>query len=57
MARIMLTIDDRIYKELKKIAQGRGVKVATLIRAVIIPEWLETEKSKTRSPSKTKKGL
>jgi len=41
MVRLMLTLSDDIYKILKKISERRGISVQELIRASIIPEWLE----------------
>ena len=36
----MQTLDDIIYKELEKIAKKRGITIQELIRAVIVPEWI-----------------
>jgi len=36
----MQTLDDTIYKELDKIAKRRGISIQELIRAVIVPEWV-----------------
>jgi predicted DNA-binding ribbon-helix-helix protein len=36
----MQTLDDFIYKELEKIAKKRGITIQELIRAVIVPEWI-----------------
>jgi hypothetical protein len=36
----MQTLDDTIYKELEKIAKRRGISIQELIRAVIVPEWV-----------------
>ena len=36
----MQTLDDVIYKELEKIAKKRGITIQELIRAVIVPEWI-----------------
>jgi Ribbon-helix-helix protein, copG family len=36
----MQTLDDMIYRELEKIAKRRGITIQELIRAVIVPEWI-----------------
>jgi len=36
----MQTLDDLIYRELEKIAKRRGITIQELIRAVIVPEWI-----------------
>jgi len=36
----MQTLDDIIYRELEKIAKRRGITIQELIRAVIVPEWI-----------------
>ncbi len=36
----MQTLDDTIYRELEKIAKRRGITIQELIRAVIVPEWV-----------------
>ncbi len=38
--KFMQTLDDFIYKELEKIAKKRGITIQELIRAVIVPEWI-----------------
>lgn len=38
--KFMQTIDDEIFGFLRSSAEARGVKVQVLIRAVIIPEWV-----------------
>lgn len=39
--KFMQTLDLDIYSKLKRIAEQRGATVQELVRAVIIPEWLE----------------
>ena len=39
----MQTGGDEMFKELEKIASGKGIGVQTLLRAVIIPEWVQRE--------------
>ena len=41
MAKFMQTLDKAVYDTLKKIAQRKGINIQELIRAVIIPEWLD----------------
>lgn len=36
----MQTLEDTVYKELEKIAKRRGITIQELIRAVIVPEWV-----------------
>lgn len=42
--KILQTMDDSIYARLEKIAKKKGITVQELIRAVIIPSWLEEQK-------------
>ncbi|HJU13154.1 MAG TPA: ribbon-helix-helix protein, CopG family [Candidatus Nitrosotalea sp.] len=42
--KILQTMDEKIYARLEKIAKDRGITVQELIRAVIIPSWLEDQK-------------
>ncbi|MEO9307493.1 MAG: hypothetical protein ABI342_04170 [Nitrososphaera sp.] len=42
--KILQTMDDSIYDKLEKIAKRKGITVQELIRAVVIPTWLETQK-------------
>ena len=39
--KFMQTIGDEMFNELEKIANERGIRVQTLVRAVIIPEWVQ----------------
>jgi uncharacterized protein YbaP (TraB family) len=41
--KFMQTIGDEMFKELEEIANEKGIRVQTLIRAVIIPEWVQGE--------------
>ncbi len=36
----MQTLEDTVYRELEKIAKRRGITIQELIRAVIVPEWV-----------------
>lgn len=40
MPKFMQTLDDMIYRELEKVAKKRGITIQELIRAVIVPEWI-----------------
>jgi len=40
LPKFMQTLDDLIYRELEKIAKRRGITIQELIRAVIVPEWI-----------------
>ncbi len=40
--KFMQTIGDEMFKELEEIANEKGIRVQTLVRAVIIPEWVQT---------------
>jgi len=46
MPKFMQTLDKEIYEKLSKIAKQRGITIQELIRAVIIPEWLQLKKRK-----------
>ena len=41
--KFMQTIGDEMFKELERIADEKGIRVQTLLRAVIIPEWVQKE--------------
>jgi hypothetical protein len=41
--KFMQTIGDEMFKELEGIAGEKGIRVQTLLRAVIIPEWAQKE--------------
>jgi predicted DNA-binding ribbon-helix-helix protein len=42
MPKFMQTLDSEIYRKLEQVAKKRGITVQELIRAVIIPEWMQT---------------
>jgi len=45
--KFFMTVDDSIYQKIKKLATKKGITPQELIRAIIIPEWLEiTKKNK-----------
>src|SRR6267143_2931752 len=39
--KFMQTIGDEMFIELGKIADEKGIRVQTLLRAVVIPEWVQ----------------
>ncbi len=41
--KFMQTIGDEMFLELEKIADEKGIRVQTLLRAVVIPEWVQKE--------------
>jgi len=43
MPKFMMTLNAEIYSWLKQLAEKRGITVQELIRAVVIPDWLETK--------------
>jgi len=43
MPKFMQTLDDEIYRKLEQIAKQRGITVQELIRAIIIPDWLQSQ--------------
>ena len=40
LPKFMQTLEDTVYRELEKIAKRRGITIQELIRAVIVPEWV-----------------
>ena len=45
LPKFMQTLDDLIYRELEKMAKRRGITIQELIRAVIVPEWINGHNS------------
>jgi hypothetical protein len=45
--KFMQTIGDEMFIELEKIADEKGIKVQTLLRAVVIPEWVQNKDPST----------
>ncbi len=41
--KFMQTLNENIYRELERVADGRGVSIQGLIRAIIIPEWVSSQ--------------
>ena len=41
--KFMQTIGDEMFDELGRISREKGIRVQTLLRAVIIPEWVERQ--------------
>ena len=44
MKKFLQSIDDKVYGKLEKVAEKRGITVQELIRAVIIPDWLDKQR-------------
>jgi hypothetical protein len=47
----MQTLDTGVYKQLKTMAEERGITVQELLRALVVPDWLGSNK---RSHPQTK---
>ena len=41
--KFMQTIGEDMFSELERISREKGIRVQTLLRAVIIPEWVERQ--------------
>ena len=50
MTKFMQMIDPLVFAELEAIADGKGISVQELIRAIIIPEWLKMQRNRTIEP-------
>jgi hypothetical protein len=48
MPKFMQSLSQETYTKLEQIAKEKGINIQELIRAVIIPEWLETKKENKR---------
>ncbi len=56
LPKFMQTLDDMIYRELEKVAKKRGITIQELIRAVIVPDWINGHngvEAKDLNPSKS----
>jgi hypothetical protein len=45
--KFMQTVGDEMFTMLEKFAEEKGIRVQTLLRAVIIPEWMKRQKPST----------
>ncbi len=52
--KFMQTLDDMIYRELEKVARKRGITIQELIRAVIVPEWINGHNHDSKEPGSSK---
>lgn len=43
--KFMQTLDDQVFRALDKFARQRGVTIQGLIRAVIVPDWIESQEN------------
>jgi len=41
----MQTIGEEMFNELERISDEKGIRVQTLLRAIIIPEWAQRQKT------------
>jgi len=41
------TLDNQVHRDLSMLAEQRGITVQGLIRAVIVPEWVNSTENKT----------
>lgn len=48
MPKFMQSLSEENYNKLNQIAKGKGINIQDLIRAVIVPEWLEKQKEKKK---------
>ncbi|MCA2003979.1 MAG: hypothetical protein LDL06_04355 [Candidatus Nitrosotenuis sp.] len=44
LKKFLQTLDESVYAKLEKAAKKKGITVQELLRAVIIPNWLENQK-------------
>ena len=44
--KFLVTVDESIYRALEKEGKKRGYGVSTLVRTVIIPEWILAQQQK-----------
>jgi|SRR6267143_3753734 len=51
--KFMQTIGDEMFLELERIADEKGIRVQTLLRAVVIPEWVQRKEPSLDSRSNT----
>ncbi len=49
--KFMQTIGEKMFNELERISREKGIRVQTLLRAVIIPEWVHRQKL-SRNPER-----
>jgi hypothetical protein len=43
--KFMQTIGEEMFHELERISKEKGIRVQTLLRAVIIPEWVQEQRN------------
>ncbi|MEO9309463.1 MAG: hypothetical protein ABI337_04115 [Nitrososphaera sp.] len=41
MKKFLQTLDESVYAKLEKVAKKKGITIQELLRAIIIPDWLE----------------
>jgi len=52
--KFMQSLDPQVYGELRKIAKERGITMQELIRAVIVPDWMNKDRSRNAGGSPTR---
>ncbi len=53
--KFMQTIGEKMFNELERISNEKGIRVQNLLRAVIIPEWVQQQK-RSRNPERDQIG-
>jgi hypothetical protein len=39
----MVALDERVFLELRRVAQTRNITIQELLRAIVVPEWLRRD--------------
>lgn len=39
----MVALDERVFGELTRVAENRNITVQELLRAIVVPEWMQLE--------------
>ncbi len=53
--KFMQSLDPQVYTELTKIAKERGITMQELIRAVIVPDWMNKLEDGSRKAASSKR--
>jgi ribbon-helix-helix CopG family protein len=40
-AKFMQSLNQNVYEQLERMAKERGISVQELVRAVVVPEWMQ----------------
>jgi len=46
--KFMQTLNESVYEELEKTARKKGITLQELLRAVIIPEWVQKQERREK---------